>query len=321
MITQPIQPKVSIILPIYNQERFLQTALDSLSGQTLHDTEYICINDGSTDKSLQILTEQAKKDKRFKIIDQPNQGTGIARNNGLRMAQGEYIGFLDPDDWFEKDALSSLYKEAKEQDCDMLVFDYKKVDEGGNLLKKVSIAERVQRVFTLTDGAIFNWKDIKGKLFGGLYFSAWNKLYRRDFVESNKLHFAKCSFAEDSPFVLGATLNAKRIGYSTTPHYNYLIHDCSAIRTNKDQNLCVFKSFDAIKRVLRICGLAEELSDEFDTYIVKRCNMDIHKVASKDTFERVRHQRLSPSQNKSVDNLRATGAQILNILDSLKIKK
>jgi len=316
----PNNPKVSVILPIYNQERFLQKALDSLAEQTLTDTEYICVNDGSTDSSLKIITEQAKKDNRFRVIDQQNQGTGRSRNNGLKLAKGEYIAFLDPDDWFERGALSSLYEQAKEQDCDMLVFDYKKIDDNGNLLKKVSIAERVKRAFVLTDGATFNWRDIKGKLFGGLYFAAWNKLYRRDLVENNNLHFANCSFAEDSPFVLGSTLNAKRIGYSATAHYNYLIHDCSAIRTNKDENLCLFKSLDALKRILRECGLTEELAEEFDAYVVKRCNLDISQVASQDTFESLRHQRISPRQNQIVDTLRTTGSQILAILDGIKLK-
>lgn len=314
-------PKVSVILPIYNQEKFLQKALDSLSGQTLTDTEYICVNDGSTDNSLRIMNEHAKKDPRFKIINQPNLGTGRTRNNGIKHATGEYIAFLDPDDWFEPEALSSLYKRANEQNCDMLVFDYNVVDEAGNLIKTRSMAEKTKSVSTLTDGAIFNWRDIQGRIFGGIGLISCNKLYRREFINAHNLHFANCSFAEDNPFVLGSTLYAQRIGYSATPYYNYRSHNNSAVHTVNDRNLCIFKAFDALKQILRECGLLEELSNEFDTYVVKRCNTAIKRVESKDTFEKVRHQRLSIRQNQIVDNLRETGPTLLSILDGLKLKK
>lgn len=314
-------PKISVILPIYNQEKFLPKALASLSEQTLADTEYICVNDGSTDNSLQVMNKHAKKDSRFKILNQPNLGTGQARNNGIKQATGEYIAFLDPDDWFEPEALSSLYKQAKKQNCDMLVFDYKVVDEAGNLIKKNSIAENVKRVFALTDGAIFNWRDIKGRLFGGLYFAMWNKIFRHDFIVAHKLHCADTSFAQDAPFTLGAILNAQRIGYSATPYHNYRIHHRSAIHTKSDKNLCMFKSFDSLKRVIGECGLTEELLSEFDTYMVNRCNKNINRIASPETFEMLRRQKFSQRTNQIVDNLRETGPTLMNILEGLKLKK
>ncbi len=97
-------PKVSIIIPIYNVEKYIKKCLDSLIKQTLDDIEIICVNDGSPDNSMEIVNEYAKNDKRFIVLTQENQGTGAARNKGIDAATGEYIMFLDPDDWYEFDA-------------------------------------------------------------------------------------------------------------------------------------------------------------------------------------------------------------------------
>ena len=148
------KPKVSVILPIYNQEKYVSKALDSLNVQTLKDAEFICINDGSTDNTLSILNEYAQKDSRIKIINQKNQGTGRARNNGLKVAQGEYIAFLDPDDWMERDALESLYKKSKEQDCDMLIFNFKRIDEDGNILSLFNLKKRLSKLYNIDEKEI-----------------------------------------------------------------------------------------------------------------------------------------------------------------------
>ena len=98
-------PKVSIIIPVYNVEKYLKKCLNCIVNQTLTDFEVICINDGSTDNSLEILNEYAKNDKRFIVISQENQGQGVARNRCLELVKGEYIQFIDPDDWVETNML------------------------------------------------------------------------------------------------------------------------------------------------------------------------------------------------------------------------
>ena len=121
--------KVSIIVPVYNVEEYLKECLDSLVKQTLTDLEFICINDGSTDSSLEILNEYAKKDGRFIILSQENQGQGVARNNAIQISKGEYIAFLDPDDWVELNALEILYNFAKEKNAQIVQFNYKEYNE------------------------------------------------------------------------------------------------------------------------------------------------------------------------------------------------
>ena len=115
-------PKVSVIIPVYNVEKYLHQCLDSVANQTLKDIEIICVNDCSKDNSLDILNEYAKKDSRIKIINfEENKGPGVARNAALDIAQGEYIMFLDPDDWYELNACETAYNQIVENNNDIVV--------------------------------------------------------------------------------------------------------------------------------------------------------------------------------------------------------
>ena len=115
--------KVSVIIPIYNVEKYLQQAIESITSQTLKEIEIIAINDGSTDSSLDILTEQAKKDNRIRVISTNNNGLSITRNLGMYMASGEYIYFFDSDDILEKDTLENCYLKCESQNLDFVFFD------------------------------------------------------------------------------------------------------------------------------------------------------------------------------------------------------
>lgn len=117
-------PKISIIIPIYNVERYIRQALDSVINQTLKDIEIICVNDCTPDNSFKIVKEYAAKDSRFILIEQEaNQGQGVARNKGIDVATGEYIMFLDPDDWFELDACELAYNQIIKNNNDFILFD------------------------------------------------------------------------------------------------------------------------------------------------------------------------------------------------------
>ena len=112
-------PKVSVIVPVYNVEKYLSDCLDSLIKQTLKDIEIICVDDGSTDNSHKILLEYARKDDRILVLQQENSKQGTARNKGLEIAKGEYIGFVDSDDWVDEDFYEKLYIAAIEKDSDI----------------------------------------------------------------------------------------------------------------------------------------------------------------------------------------------------------
>lgn len=314
------RPKVSVVVPIYNQEKYLEKGLKSLQNQTLKDIEIICVNDGSTDNSLKILQDIAKDDKRIKIINQQNQGSGCARNNGLKQAQGEYLAFLDPDDWLELNALEELYSKADKQNCDVVVFNFNKINEKDNQITDYNIREKFLKPFNISENHNFNWKDIKPCVFGGIYLAAWNKLYRMDFVRKNNLHFSKCSLAEDNVFVIGATLSAKNIGYANKYYYNYLVHENSALRSKSDKNLCLFKSIDSVKRLVCEKGLTEELAKEFNQYIFRLVNWHKKQVVSKSKFFEVCKRKLSKDQSQTIIDRHSANQMLLPLLDLLKRK-
>ena len=113
--------KISIIIPVYNVEKYLHECLDSIINQTFKDLEIICVDDGSTDKSSEILEEYEQKDKRFTVISQPNKGVSAARNRGMQQAKGKYIMFVDSDDYIASNACELIYNSAEEKRCDILL--------------------------------------------------------------------------------------------------------------------------------------------------------------------------------------------------------
>ena len=123
-------PKISIIIPVYNTEKYLDACIDSLVNQTFKDCEFIFINDGSIDSSSEILNKLASKDTRVIVINQDNQGVSIARNNGLKIARGKYIGFVDADDWVENDMYQILYDEIEFSYTDLVMCNSKCYQNG-----------------------------------------------------------------------------------------------------------------------------------------------------------------------------------------------
>lgn len=126
-------PKISIVIPVYNVEKYLRKCFDSILNQTFQDFEIICVDDGSTDKSLEILQEYKRKDDRFIILQQRHAGAGAARNHGIKLAEGKYIQFLDSDDYFEPNLLEEMYTRAEKSGAEITVCSSRKVDDEGNI--------------------------------------------------------------------------------------------------------------------------------------------------------------------------------------------
>ena len=166
---------VSAIVPVYNSEEFLEKCIESLRNQTLKDIEMIFINDGSTDNSLDILRGYEKIDSRIKVIDQKNSGPSVARNNGIKVAKGDYISFSDSDDWIDKNMYKDMYTIAKKNDSDAVVCDMKIVDGKSELdIKglKYSLEE-------------YDRKDIEEKIFTELLSnSEFNSMANKIFISS-----------------------------------------------------------------------------------------------------------------------------------------
>ena len=180
--------KVSVIIPCYNVEKYVGQCLDSVRGQTMPDLEIICVNDGSTDSTLDVLNKYAAQDSRIHIISQDNAGLSVARNAGLKYASGEYIAFLDPDDFVASDYYGSMYLRAQDMDADLVI--------GNDIWYwddcQMQIGVTHYRNFSDKKSVITNHQD-KIRILSAC--AVWNKLYKRSLVTlSRKIVFQPFSF-------------------------------------------------------------------------------------------------------------------------------
>lgn len=224
--------KVSVILPIYNVANYLPKCLDSLLKQTLQDIEIICVNDASPDNSFEILQEYATKDKRIKILNQANTGPGCARNNGIKAASGEYVGFVDPDDWVEQEMFQKMYDTAIENNADIVECGVMTHNE------KTGKTKSKQGFVGVISGKAFTVKDYPEYVFDGIT-SGWNKLCRRTFLLENDIWYSNGRAAEDHYFTIKARLLAQSAVCLPEAYYNYLVRQSSLTQSPSKANLDV----------------------------------------------------------------------------------
>lgn len=229
MNVQESTVKVSIVIPVYNAQNYLSGCLDSLVKQTLTDIEIICIDDGSTDHSLEILKRYAEKDNRITVIEQKNSGAGAARNVGISCSKGQYIGFVDSDDTVDKEMFSKLYSQAVKDNSDMVINGQVKLsthkihyftDAGTLYLME-------EKPFTIRDFPV-----ILNSCF------LWNRIFRRNFILGNHFFIPENrKFAEDLLFCTQTSVCAKSISCISEPYYTYNIHQGSLTDTlNKSRD-------------------------------------------------------------------------------------
>ena len=201
--------KLSVVVLVYNTEDFLEECLDSLVNQTLEDIEIICVNDESTDNSLNILRQYERKYDNIKVIDQKNTGGAIAGNNGLKTAKGEYVAIIDSDDIVVEDAYEKLYNKAKETDSDIVAGRPFRYDNG------------IQRTLGTRHDVWDEERTIDIKKDLNIYYDVfyWNKIYRREFVEKNEIYMIPHKLYADVPLVLKAYKYAKKI--TVIPEFVY----------------------------------------------------------------------------------------------------
>lgn len=214
-------PMVSVILPVYNVEKYLFKCLSTITNQTLKDIEIICIDDGSTDQSLSILKSFAAKDQRIIVLEQRNLGAGVARNRGLDIAKGRYLSFLDSDDFFETNMLEKAVQACELHNAEISFFKINSYDE----LTKQSIDNTwVVKEKLLPKKNPFNISDAGDYLFTSVHTCAWNKLFRSSFVKQNHLKFQELRNTNDLYFVCMALALANKIVYIPEVLMSYRIN-------------------------------------------------------------------------------------------------
>ena len=210
--------KLSIVIPVYNVEDYVAKCLDSLINQTYSNLEIICVNDGSTDNSLKILNRYKEKDKRIIVIDKPNGGVSSARNTGIDVSNGEYITFVDSDDYIDTDAYENCLKIIKEKDADVLAFGY------------IVEPEHVVNNRFKQDKYYTRFECFKNEFNSNS--SVWNKIFRTNIIKNNHIRFAEdVSYAEDSLFLKMVFPHTKIVLASPNSYYHYVQRDSSIEQT------------------------------------------------------------------------------------------
>jgi len=263
------QPKVSVIIPVYNLEQYVRRCLDSVVRQTLKDIEIICINDGSTDNSLDILREYEKNDARIRVIDKDNEGQGLARNIGIDAAEGEFVGFVDGDDWIETGMYEKMYDAARKNDSDLHLCTVRRVDADGNELGIRCNYDRYIGGKFQDESFVFNSFDIADVLFKLERFSV-NKIYKSTFLKRNNIFFSSIRCYEDNIFHFRTIFEAQRISITPKPFYTYVINREGASSSKSKELWALFDANREIKKYMGDNRLAQEMAQRFDNYRIRR---------------------------------------------------
>ena len=213
-------PEISVIMPVYNTALYLELSIESVLNQTYTDFELIIVNDGSTDNSADIISKYASGDKRIKIITQQNEGLSEARNNGISLAKGEYIAFIDSDDFISSVFLSVLYKVAKETNADIVGCDFKKIK---------SIKDNVKTVNKSSYKIYPKALDILLHKDNFIHFNVWNKLYKREVI--GEIRFVPHIYYEDWVFNCCVFERANSFAWIKDKLYGYRYSDNSIMRS------------------------------------------------------------------------------------------
>lgn len=230
-------PKLSLIVPVYNVEKYILKCLESIKNQSMKDFECLIIDDGSKDNSIKIAEDFIKGDERFKIFHKENGGLSDARNYGIEKASGEYLAFIDSDDYIEESLIEDTYKMAKEYDSDIVCFDMYYLWPDGSK--------------TISPGADFevsNYKDNKEIIF--INNSSNNKIYRSSFMKDKR--FIKGMWYEDLAVIPVWLSKANNISHVSKPLYYYVQREGSISHSADERIFDIYKSLDMIKEKLNL---------------------------------------------------------------------
>ncbi len=262
--------KVSVIIPMYNAFEYLRPAMDSILDQTLREIEIICIDDGSVDHTLEVIKEYQKADSRVRIVTENNAGPSVARNKGIIRARGEYVAFLDADDFYEKTLLEALYSEAKANDLDIAVCEYDVYNDKRSRFEK-SIDGEYSNL--LVSGEVISKSKYPDYIFQSVTGYVWNKLFKNSFLKEKQLTFAPELYVfEDVHFVLMAMSLAERVGKCDGVLVHHRIYSSQSrpklFRKYYNQVPVIYEK---LKQYLMAHGMYVPLATSFLNVSVSRC--------------------------------------------------
>ncbi len=262
--------KVSVVMPMYNADEYICPALDSIVNQTLKEIEIICIDDGSTDHTLDVVKKYQEEDDRIRIVTESNAGQSVARNKGIIRARGQYVAFLDADDFYESTMLEKLYLEAVRCDLDITVCEY---DVYNN--KRSRFEESIDGEYSrlLVAGEVISKNKYPDYIFQCMTGYVWNKLFKNSFLKEKQLTFAPELYVfEDVLFVLMAISLAERIGKCDGVLVHHRIYSSqSRPKLFRKYFAQVPVVYEKLKSYLMSCGMYVPLANSFLNVSVSRC--------------------------------------------------
>jgi glycosyltransferase involved in cell wall biosynthesis len=234
-------PILSVVIPVYNTQMYIEKCLDSLVNQTIDDIEIICINDGSTDNSFAILQRYQDTDKRIKIINQNNEGLSSARNVGIEHAKGKYITFVDSDDFIELNAYENSLSYFDDSTVDLVYFSTRLV-----------IEDHVNR---FQDEQYFEHKyvglvNLSHDVIAKMDVCAWNKIYKLSIIKKYQIRFPDGLWYEDNPFFLSYALVCNSAFFVNDKYYNYLIRNGSIMSQYNKKGKAYYKTLHELDSLL-----------------------------------------------------------------------
>ncbi|MBQ2961921.1 glycosyltransferase [Methanobrevibacter sp.] len=256
--------KISVIVPVFNCEDYIEESIGGILNQTFNDIEIICVDDGSTDSSLGMLNRMAAEDSRLKVYSQENQGSSIARNNALSKAGGDYVYFFDADDYIAEDCLEKIYCNAIANDSDIAIF-YFDIYENDSFLRHCSIDLDKKFPYVDHNNFTFNYRDYMQFAFKGSS-APWFKLYKKEFLDEHDfIKFPINLNHNDVPFHIMTILNASKISFLPEYLYHYRLDNPNSISNNRQKRYDdIFSIIQIVEDYLRAEGLFDDLKKEFD---------------------------------------------------------
>ena len=265
-----MHPLVSVVVPIYNAEKYLVRCIESLRNQTLKELEIILVNDGSKDSSLAICKEYAAADSRVVLIDKVNGGVSAARNDGLRAAKGDFVGFVDPDDWVNPEMYAEMLAAIVSSQAEICVCNYLKEIDGKTeymLMEQKGVVPKEAVVDKIVANIIA--KPSFGSGETDIMGSVWRLLVKRDFLQKENIHFDEdVSFMEDLLFCVEAFLKCNCAVIHEGAFYHYEVYDASVVNSYKadffeKQQIIFLKLMDLVKREGQLDALKQRLDNRY----------------------------------------------------------
>ena len=298
-------PKVSIVVPIYNVEKYLKECLDSILNQTLKDIEIIAIDDGSPDNCGKIIDEYSEKDKRLIPIHQKNSGYSASVNKGIKLAKGEYIGIIESDDWIEPNMYETLYKDAKKYHTDVTKGGFwkynstlpkSKQNEYYKNPSKIDLRLAPKTAFSITD-----WPQLLA-----FHASIWSSIYRSDFIKKIKLADTAGASYQDFPFMVEVLCKAKKISVVPDGFVHWRNEPSQANSTSAKGKKLLFMVDNSITgiNIVKKLGLIDELKEPLYVHVLWANTtffLNISKEYQKEYYEKLKTIFLPVIKDKSFE--------------------